>query len=63
MLTRKLMASAARRRQAHLLAAVARAMGHESWRTTQQSYAKSEAVAAGRQKRMLAVLDGGRLAS
>ena len=43
--------------------AVASALGHESFRTTAESYAKREAVAGAQQKRALAVLTGGRAAS
>jgi hypothetical protein len=43
--------------------AVASALGHESFKTTAESYAKREAVAGAQQKRALAVLTGGRLAS
>jgi hypothetical protein len=43
--------------------AVASALGHESCKTTAESYAKREAVAGAQQKRALAVLTGGRLAS
>jgi integrase len=43
--------------------AVASALGHESFRTTAESYAKRESVAGAQQKRALAVLIGGRLAS
>jgi hypothetical protein len=39
---------------------VALAMGHESERTTLESYADPSAVAAGQQRRLLQVLDGGR---
>ena len=42
--------------------AVASALGHESFRTTADHYAKREAV-AGAQQKALAVLTGGRLAS
>ncbi len=40
--------------------AVASALGHESFATTAQSYAKPEAVTAARQKRVLTVLAGGK---
>ena len=43
--------------------AVASALGHESFKTTAAHYAKREAVAGAPQKRALAVLTGGRLAS
>lgn len=43
--------------------AVASALGHESFKTTAESYAKREAVADAQQKRALAVLTGGRIAS
>jgi hypothetical protein len=43
--------------------AVASALGHESFRTTAESYAKRDAVAGAQQKRALAVLTGGRAAS
>jgi integrase len=43
--------------------AVASALGHESYETTAESYAKREAVAGAQQKRALAVLTGGKLAS
>ena len=43
--------------------AVASAFGHESFKTIAESYAKREAVAGAQQKRALAVLTGGRLAS
>ena len=43
--------------------AVASALGHESFKTTAESYAKREAVAGAQQKRALAVLTGGKLAS
>jgi hypothetical protein len=42
---------------------VASTLGHESFRTTAESYAKREAVAGTQQKRALAVLSGGRLVS
>jgi hypothetical protein len=41
--------------------AVASALGHESFKTTAESYAKREAVAGAQQKRALAVLTGGKL--
>jgi integrase len=40
--------------------AVASALGHESFATTAQSYAKPEAVTAARQKRVLTVLAEGK---
>jgi len=43
--------------------AVASALGHESFETTATHCAKREAVAGAQQKRALAVLTGGRLAS
>jgi integrase len=43
--------------------AVASALGHESFKTTAAQYAKCEAVAGAQQKRALAVLTGGKLAS
>jgi integrase len=43
--------------------AVASALGHESFKTTAESYAKREAVAGVQQRRALAVLTGGRVAS
>src|SRR3954469_23914643 len=43
--------------------AVASALGHESFKTTAESYAKREAVVGAQQKRALAVLTGGKLAS
>jgi len=39
---------------------VAAALGHESFSTTVQSYAKPEAVAAAKQKRVLKLIEGGR---
>ena len=39
---------------------VAAALGHESFATTVQSYAKPEAVAAAKQQRVLKILAGGR---
>ena len=47
----------------NLLAPEAAALGHESFKTTAESYAKREAVAGAQQKRALAVLTGGKLAS
>jgi integrase len=43
--------------------AVASALGHESFKTTAESYAQREAVAGAQQKRVLGVLSGGNLAS
>ena len=43
--------------------AVAAALGHESFKTTAESYAQRDAVAGAQQKRMLGVLVGGRAAS
>ena len=43
--------------------AVASALGHESFKTTAESYAQREAVAGAQQKRVLGVLNGGKLAS
>ena len=43
--------------------AVAAALGHESFKTTAESYAQRDAVASAQQKRVLGVLKGGRLAS
>jgi integrase len=43
--------------------AVAAALGHESFRTTAESYAQRDAVAGAQQKRVLGVLAGGKLAS
>ena len=43
--------------------AVASALGHESFKTTAESYAQREAVAGAQQKRVLGVLSGGKLAS
>jgi hypothetical protein len=40
--------------------AVAAALGHESFRTTAESYAKRDAVATVQQNRVLGVLTGGR---
>jgi hypothetical protein len=42
--------------------AVAAALGHESFKTTAESYAQRDAVAS-QQKRVLGVLSGGKLAS
>jgi integrase len=42
---------------------VASSLGHESFSTTVESYAKPEAIARARQRRVLTVLDGGRFAS
>lgn len=42
---------------------VASSLGHESFSTTVESYAKPEAIAGARQRRVLTVLDGGGLAS
>jgi integrase len=42
---------------------VASSLGHESFSTTVESYAKPEALEGARQKRVMTVLDGGRLAS
>jgi integrase len=41
----------------------ASSLGHESFSTTVERYAKPEAIAGARQRRVLTVLDGGRLAS
>ena len=43
--------------------AVAAALGHESFKTTAESYAQREAVAGAQQKRVLGVLGGGKAAS
>ena len=43
--------------------AVAAAVGHESFRTTAESYAQRDAVTSAQQKRALGVLAGGKLAS
>jgi integrase len=43
--------------------AVAAALGHESFKTTAESYAQRDAVASAQQKRVLGVLAGGKLAS
>lgn len=43
--------------------AVAAALGHESFRTTAESYAQRDAVSSAQQKRVLGVLHGGKLAS
>ncbi len=40
--------------------AVANALGHESFATTAQSYAKPEALTRAKQRRVLTVLAGGR---
>ena len=45
---------------AHVVAA---SLGHESSATTIQSYVKPEAVAGAQQRRVMTVLEGGRLAS
>ena len=45
---------------AHVVAA---SLGHESSATTIQSYVKAEAVAGAQQRRVMTVLEGGRLAS
>ena len=42
---------------------VASSLGHESFSTTVAHYAKPEAIAGARQRRVLTVLDGGRFAS
>jgi integrase len=42
---------------------VAASLGHESRTTTMQSYVKPEAASGAQQKRVMTVLDGGRLAS
>lgn len=42
---------------------VASSSGHESFSTTVESYAKPEALAGARQRRVITVLEGGRLAS
>ena len=42
---------------------VASSLGHESFSTTVESYAKPEAMAGARQRRVMTVLEGGRLAS
>jgi len=42
---------------------VASSLGHESFSATVESYAKPEAIAGARQRRVLTVLDGGRFAS
>jgi hypothetical protein len=41
----------------------AASLGHESSTTTMQSYVKPEAASGAQQKRVMTVLDGGRLAS
>jgi hypothetical protein len=43
--------------------AVAAALGHESFKTTAESYAQREAVVGAQQRRVLGVLAGGKLAS
>lgn len=43
--------------------AVAAALGHDSFRTTAESYAQRDAVAGAQQMRALGVLSGGKLAS
>jgi integrase len=43
--------------------AVAAALGHESFKTTAESYAQREAVAGAQQKKVLGVLAGGKAAS
>lgn len=43
--------------------AVAAALGHESFKTTAESYAQRDAVTSARQKRVLGVVAGGKLAS
>jgi integrase len=43
--------------------AVAAALGHESFKTTAESYAKRDAVSSAQQKRVLGVLTGGKIAS
>jgi integrase len=43
--------------------AVAAALGHESFKTTAESYAQRDAVSSAQQKRVLGVLRGGKLAS
>jgi integrase len=45
---------------AHVVAA---SLGHESSATTMQSYVKAEAAAGAQQRRVLTVLEGGKLAS
>jgi hypothetical protein len=42
---------------------VASSLGHESFSTTVAHYAKPEAIAGARQRRVLTVLEGGKLAS
>jgi len=42
---------------------VASSLGHESFSTTVAHYAKPEAIAGARQRRVLTVLEGGRFAS
>ena len=51
------------KRRFQLIAAFRKLPPHESFKTTAESYAKREAVAGAQQKRALAVLTGGRLAS
>ncbi len=43
--------------------AVAAALGHESFKTTAESYAQRDAVAGAQQNRVLGVLAGGKIAS
>jgi hypothetical protein len=43
--------------------AVAAALGHDSFKTTGESYAQRDAVASAQQKRVLGLLSGGKLAS
>jgi hypothetical protein len=42
---------------------VASSLGHESFSTTVAHYAKPEAITGARQRKVLTVLDGGRVAS
>jgi integrase len=42
---------------------VASSLGHESFSTTVESYAKPEAIAEARQRRVMTVLEGGKDAS
>jgi hypothetical protein len=42
--------------------AVAAALGHESFKTTAESYAQRDAVAGAQQRRVLGVLAGGKIA-
>gem|GEM_PF-6309519 len=42
------------------LCVVADALGHESFATTAQSYAKPEAITTAKQQRVMRVLEGGR---